>query len=303
MLNWALNSMHRFPARCAAFLGLVVLTLFLLWKPLRALASLALDDERYTYLLTVPLLSAGMIVLKRGRIFAFSEWDLKTGAVAALLASVAWLPGVSLAAGLGDVERLSLNGGAAALALISAFGFCFGRTAVKAAVFPLAFLLLIAPIPEFLMHKAEVALQHGSAEVTHVLMKMLGMPVFRDGLLFSLPGLNVLVAEECSGIRSSTMFWMTSAAASYLFLRSGWSRLALMLLTVPILIFKNAVRITMLSWLGVNVSQDVLHGDLHRQGGVPFGLIAIGLLVPALAGMRKLEDWTKRRRSLSASQQ
>jgi exosortase len=276
------------------------LTLLVFWKPLRDLASLAWNDERYTYLLAVPLLSAGMIVLKRGRIFAMTEWSLKTGAVAALLSVTVWLAAAMWAPRMGAVEGLSLYGAAAALVWIAGFGFCFGKAAVKAAAFPLAFLMLMAPVPEFLMHKAEVALQYGSADVTHVLMKITGMTFFREGLTFALPGLNIEVAEECSGIRSSTVFWITSAAASYLFLRSPWSRLALIVLTVPILIFKNAVRITALSWLGVNVSQDVLHGDLHRQGGVPFGLIAIALLVPAVVGIRKLEGWTRWRRSVTA---
>ncbi|MBE0656236.1 MAG: archaeosortase/exosortase family protein [Bryobacteraceae bacterium] len=263
-------------------------------NPLRALASLAWNDERYTYLLAVPVLGAGMIVLERGRIFAVTKWSFKTGALAVLLSLTVWLAAVRWSAGLGPVEGLSLYGAAAALAWIAGFGFCFGTAAVKAAAFPLAFLLLMAPIPEFLMHKAEVALQYGSADVTHVLMKLAGMTFFREGLTFSLPGLNIEVAEECSGIRSSTVFWITAAAAGYMFLRSAWSRLALIVLTVPILVFKNAVRITTLSWLGVNVSQDVLHGDLHRQGGVPFGLIAIALLIPSVVVIRKLEDRTRR---------
>lgn len=286
--------MHRVSFRHAAFLGFVALTLLVLLKPLRALASLAWNDERYTYLLAVPLLSAGMIVMKRDRIFSVTEWDWKSGALAALLSVTAWLAAAAWSPRMGAVEGLSLYGAAVALAWIAGFGFCFGGTAVKAAAFPLAFLLLMAPIPEFLMHKAEVTLQYGSADVTQVLMKLTGMTFFREGLTFALPGLNIEVAKECSGIRSSTIFWISAAAASYLFLGSAWSRLALILLTVPILIFKNAVRITTLSWLGVNVSQDVLHGDLHRQGGVPFGLIAIALLIPALIAIRKIEDITRR---------
>lgn len=289
------NSMHCFPSRLAAFLGFVVLTLIVLWTPMRAVLSLAWNDERYTYLLAVPFLCAGMIFLKRERIFATTDWGFRTGAVAALMSVTAWIGTKQIA-----VEELTLHGAAVALACIAGFGFCFGKAPVKEAAFPLAFLLLMAPIPEYVMHRAEVALQYGSADVTYLLMKLTGMTFFREGLTFSLPGLNIEVAKECSGIRSSTIFWITAAAASYLFLRSGWSRLALIVLTVPILIFKNAVRVTTLSWLGVNVSQDVLHGDLHRQGGVPFGLIAIALLIPAIVGIRKLEERTTRPRPVTA---
>lgn len=293
--------MQSFTSRLAAFLVLLAAVSFLLWSPLRALIHLAWKDERYTYLLAVPLLSAGMILVKRQRILGLMETDLRAGVVGGVLSLIAWFLAGRWAPSLGPVDGLCLDGSAISLAWIAGFGLCFGGAAVKAVAFPLAFLLLMTPVPEPFMHFAEVGLQYGSADVTHVLMKSMGMPVFREGLTFSLPGLNIQVAEECSGIRSSTVFWITTAAASYLFLQSGWSRLALIALTVPILIFKNAVRITTLSWLGVNVSRDVLHGDLHRQGGVPFGLIAIALLIPAVAGLRILEEWARRERSVSAS--
>lgn len=298
MFSSSLNLTRHFRSRLASFIGFLALTLVVFWSPLRALASLAWNDERYTYLLAVPLLSAGMIAVKRERIFAATGWSYRTGAVTSLISLTVWM-----AAERGAVEGVSLYGAAVALAWIAGFGLCFGTAAAKAAAFPLTFLLLMTPIPEFFMHQAEVGLQHGSAEVTYPLIKLTGMSVFRDGLTFSLPGLNIEVAKECSGIRSSTVFWITSAAASYLFLDSAWSRLALIVLTVPILIFKNAVRITTLSWMGVNVSLDVLHGDLHRQGGVPFGLIAIALLIPTVAGLRKLEDRMRWRRSVNASSQ
>lgn len=292
---------HSFTSRVAVFLALLAATSLLFSSPLRALIHLAWKDERYTYLLAVPLLSAALIFVGKQRIFARTEVDPRVGAAVGVLSLVAWFLAGQWAPSLGPVDGLSLYGTAISLAWVASLGVCFGGAAVKAAAFPLAFLLLMTPVPESFMHKAEVGLQYGSADVTHLLMKLIGMPVFRDGLTFSLPGLDIMVAEECSGIRSSTVFWITAAAASYLFLRSGWSRLALITLTVPILIFKNAVRITTLSWLGVYVSRDVLHGDLHRQGGVPFGLIAIALLIPVVAGIRKLETWSKRERSVSAS--
>lgn len=107
--------------------------------------------------------------------------------------------------------------------------------------------------------------------------------------LFSLPGLNIEVAEQCSGIRSTIALLISVAMASHLFFRSNWSKFCLIALTIPIAIFKNAVRITTLSWLSVYVSHDILNGPLHRMGGLPFTLVAIAILVPLSLLLRWLE--------------
>jgi exosortase/archaeosortase family protein len=42
--------------------------------------------------------------------------------------------------------------------------------------------------------------------------------------------------------------------------------------------FKNAVRIVTIAWLGIHVNPNFFHGQLHRQGGLPFSLLAVALL-------------------------
>ena len=73
-----------------------------------------------------------------------------------------------------------------------------------------------------------------------------------------------------------------SIVAGYLTLRSGWSRASFALVTIPIVIFKNAVRIVTLSWLAVYVDSGFLYGRLHHYGGLPFSLLALVLLAPVL---------------------
>ena len=62
-----------------------------------------------------------------------------------------------------------------------------------------------------------------------------------------------------------------------------------MVLTIPISIFKNAVRIATISWLGVYVSKGFFYGNLHRRGGLPFSLFALALLAPVLLGLQRSE--------------
>ncbi len=69
--------------------------------------------------------------------------------------------------------------------------------------------------------------------------------------------------------------------ASYLFLRSNWRRLPLILVALPAAIFKNGLRIATLSALAIYVNPEFLQGNLHHHGGIvifPIALLPMALL-------------------------
>jgi exosortase len=175
------------------------------------------------------------------------------------------------------------------LVWMAAFVLCYGTQSFRAALFPLCCLLLMIPIPAAFMDGLTVGLQHGSADVSYALLRLAGIPVFRQGMTFSLPGLDVQVAPECSGIRSCLVFMVMAILASRIYLRSGWRRLALIIMTIPIAIFKNAVRIVVISSLSAYVNRAILSGPLHHSGGPVFALIGIALFVPLLFALHKSE--------------
>jgi exosortase len=269
--------------RTAGFLLFWLLSLAPFWTSISTLATLSTQDDRYSYVILMPVISLGLVLLHKKSIFAESRYCPGWGIPLFLAGSVLYVAAKRLESGL-TVEILAV-----VLVWIAGFLLFYGTKAVRSAAIPLLALLCTAPLPKNLMHMAEVGLQYASADVSHAVFKLIGIPVFRNGLVFSLPGLNIEVAEQCSGIRSTTALLITVAMASHLFFRSNWSKLALIALTIPIAIFKNAVRITTLSWLGVYVSQDVLEGPLHRMGGLPFTMVAIAILAPLLLLFRRLE--------------
>jgi exosortase/archaeosortase family protein len=124
--------------------------------------------------------------------------------------------------------------------------------------------------------------------------------VLRDGFHFSLPGVNIEVARQCSGINSSLALFTVGVLSAYLFLRSTWSKALLIAVMVPLLIAKNVLRIATICWLSGYVSPDYLHGNLHRHGGLPFAIV--GGLTPLLLSviaLRRCETWLSQR-ALSA---
>jgi exosortase len=173
---------------------------------------------------------------------------------------------------------------------MAGFILWYGFRSFRAALFPWCFLLLIVPIPPVFLDKIVVALQKGSAEISFILFKAAGIPVLRQGLTFSLPGVDVEVGKECSGIRSSVSLLIASILAAHVFLRATWRKVCLCLLTVPVVIFKNAVRIVAISWLGLYVTREFFRGKLHHQyGGLLFSLLSLAMQISLLFMLQRSE--------------
>jgi exosortase len=265
------------------------LALLLLRSPLYAVFNLAAQDQRYSHLLVMPVVSAGMMFLERRRIFANVRPEPKTGIILCILGV-----GLSFALSL-PADNLNwrlLPGSVLALLIIwiGSLLCLFGRRTLTAAVAPVCLLLLAIPIPPTIVEIVETGLQRASAEMTYLLFLATATPVVRADLLFFLPGFVIEVAKECSGIRSFIALLITSVLLSHYFLRTGWKKIAFVLLVVPVAILKNAVRIASLSWLGIYASMDFLTGPLHHRGGSLFSLFALAMLLPILILFHRSEE-------------
>jgi hypothetical protein len=69
-----------------------------------------------------------------------------------------------------------------------------------------------------LLEKIVAIWQHGSAISASLLFSALGIPNTQGGIMLSIPGLNLEVAQECSSLRSSLMLIVTSMVLAQLFL-------------------------------------------------------------------------------------
>ncbi|NWG13738.1 MAG: archaeosortase/exosortase family protein, partial [Acidobacteria bacterium] len=191
---------------------------------------------------------------------------------------------------LSNQDFLALKTFGLVTVLLGMFLLVYGTAAFRAALFPLLFLFFAVPLPEKLLATAVSLLLRGSAEFVAILFRVSGTPFYRDGAAFALAGVNIEVASQCSGIRSSLALVITVLLAGYLMLRSGWNRLVLVLVAVPMAMFKNAVRIVVLTLLAIHVEPGWLTSSrLHQRGGILFYLLALLLLVPVLWVLRRLE--------------
>jgi exosortase len=163
------------------------------------------------------------------------------------------------------------------------FRIAFGPDAWRAARFPLVFLIFMVPVPVFLLTWITYALQVGSAAVTEAIYAVLRVPYVRDGLTFDITGLSIVIAQQCSGIRSSTALVLLTILSAQYALRSRWRKLILVALVLPIVVLKNGVRIATLSLLAVHVDRSFITGAAHHKGGfVFFGLMWLVMIAVCL---------------------
>ena len=283
--------------RHLGFASFAALTLLAFWTPLRALLDLALQHEYGSHILVVPILSVFLFYLRREQIFRHCRNGFGAGTALLLAGIVSYWVAQRQSLAWNPDDRLSATVFPVVLVWIAGFVLFYGTRALRAGAFPLLFLFLMVPIPSYLLDKTIFYLQVGSTEVTESLFRLVGVPVLRQGFVLALPGLTIEVAKECSGIRSSLALLITCLLAGYLGLRPGWRRVVLVLAALPVLVFKNGVRIVTLSLLAIYVDPGFLTGTLHRNGGVVFFLLALGLLLPALRLLQKSETATPVRSS------
>jgi exosortase len=260
----------------AAFWALLAVSLLVGWRPFTETIALSWQNDEYTHILLILPVSAALILMQRRLLGPALEWDIRTGAVlllaAAAIASGSWLWPVSLTR---DV-LLSVRMFALVLSWIGIFSLCFGSQPSRKLTFPLLFLFGLVPLPGMVMDPLVALLQIGSTWSAHAFFAAFGVPVFQQGVVLTVPGLTIRVAQECSSIRSSSMLIVTTLVMAHVLLRSFWRKAVAVSVAVPLSVFKNGLRIFIIAMLGTRVDPSYLTGRLHHQGGVIFLAIALG---------------------------
>jgi exosortase len=251
------------------------------WHLLRTVMQFSLRDASASHILLIPFVTSALLLRDRAEILDHVRFSIRTGMPVLIVGVV----------GLIFAADLSLRTAAFVVLLLGIFLFILGAQSFRKALFPLLFLFLMVPIPEAVLNPVVIFLQKGSAAASAVLFKLTGTPFFQQGFFFALPGVNIEIASECSGIRSSLALCITCLLAGHLMLDKGWKKLVFVLAAIPMAMFKNAVRIVGLSLLAIHVDMSWLtNSRLHHEGGFLFYLLGLILLLPLLLLLRGTTD-------------
>lgn len=276
--------------RSLLFGFLIALSVIIFRQFIETVLGLAWRTDEFTHILLILPISLWLVYMERANLPRNPAYAPSPGIILGIIA-------IAIAAfGRMETGREDLSLPIAIFSLVlfwmACIIGCYGPAVFKSLLFPFLFLFLLVPLPISLLDKAVYALQVASTQAVFELFKLAGIPVLRSGFLLTFPSLQIEVAKECSGIRSSIMLFITGLILAHLFLRSWWSQLVFVLLIVPFSIAKNAIRIFTLSTLGMYVDPGFLTGRLHHQGGIVFFLIALAGLVTLLWILQRIESRT-----------
>jgi exosortase len=261
-------------------------------RPLMQFVRLPLSNDDISYAILIPLISASILFIERRKVFFELPIDKALGGCI-LIFGVLTAVASRRMGGVSDVD-LQLSGYILSLVLVWLAGFAlfFGRAAFKAAHFSLGFLFLMVPPPSILLDRVVYLLQAGSTWITATLFDLFHVPALREGFVFHLARVDIEVAKECSGIRSSMALLILALLATHFTLRSFWKKALFLACGLFMMILKNGIRIATLTLLAMNVDPGFLYGRLHHRGGVVFFLIGLVLLLPVLLFLQRGETKT-----------
>jgi exosortase len=193
-------------------------------------------DENYSHGFLIIPIALYFVWERRKKLreaaLASSAWGLAVvlGSMAALLAGI-----------LGSelfLTRISLLGTIAGMVL-----FLYGWNHLRILLFPIAFLLLMIPIPAIIFNQIAFPLQLLASRFGEIALTAAQVPVLREGNVIHLANTSLEVAEACSGIRSLISLLTLGIVYGYFTDSRLWVRIVLAVGTIPIAIAANGIRV------------------------------------------------------------
>ncbi len=151
-----------------------------------------------------------------------------------------------------------------------------GTRWVRAAAFPLAFLVWMAPLPGPIIHDSTYGMQQLSTVLANDTLHLLTFPTTLSGNIITMDTFVLFVDVPCSGMKLLLTMLMFGSAFAWLTDGPGWKRAALFGLTLPLSIAVNTLRITVLGVLGESFGASVEH-TFHDTSGLM--TVAVGFVV------------------------
>lgn len=155
-----------------------------------------------------------------------------------------------------------------------------GRPAVRAAWFPLLYIVFMIPLPGILVDAVTAPLKQWISLIAENVLYAAGYPIARSGVVISIGQYQLLVADACSGLHS--MYSLSALGALFMYLvgrRSVVHNLAMVASILPIAFTANVVRVMFLVLLTYHFGDEAGQGFLHGAAGMVLILAALLFLL------------------------
>ena len=222
-----------------------------------------LHNSYYSHGILVPFVSAFIVWRKRRELQRTQLND--TGAIALAIGAALYILGF-----VWDEEYLS-----AISLIVVLFGLVlsfYGSRVARSMAFAIGFLIFMVPMP--FTDNLAFRLQSISLHSSSWLLKTLGMPITTSGSLIYLDDATFSIGLPCSGL--NTLIAFVAFAALYVYLLAGHpsKRAFLFLISIPVAIFANTLRIASIILVAHFYNVDFATGFYHDISNLLVFLLA-----------------------------
>ena len=175
--------------------------------------------------------------------------------------------------------------------IVALMGLCatmFGFGVLRVTLPAFICLFFAVPLPQLLFVTLSGQMQLLSSDFGVWVLDLLNVPVYQEGNVIDLGGIQLQVADACSGLRYLFPLMSFAFLIAYLYQGSAWKRLVIFLTSVPLTITMNSLRIAL---IGVTVDHwgiQMAQGLLHEMEGWTIFLICALLLMAEMYALRAI---------------
>ena len=259
------------------FLGVLAL---LYMDPVASMVGEWYTDENYSHGFLIPVISGYLLWQRKDELAKARISPANTGVLIAALGLLMFL--VGNVAGENFTMRFSLL-----VVVAGAIIFAYGYGFFGAMLFPYMYLFFMLPLPFILYDAVAFPLKLMVTEYSVLALKLVGIPVLRDGNIIELTNITLEVADACSGIRSIVSLLALSTAFAFFTQSRFHKRFILVALAIPIAIIANSIRVIGTGILASRYGSAAAEGFFHEFAGLVIFGIAIVMLVLSAIVLRK----------------
>ena len=145
----------------------------------------------------------------------------------------------------------------------------------------------MVPIPPSLTQSIALKLKLLATTLAVDLANLVTLPMVQEGSFIHFNGDQLLVGEVCGGLRSLISLLAFGAIMAYISKTRRWARILLLVLSGPVAIVSNVVRIFLLCVVGYFWGSEIAAGKFHDISGVVIFAVAFILFLGLEGLLRK----------------
>jgi EpsI family protein len=205
----------------------------------------------------VPLISGYVIWLRRDKLRTINPSPSLGLGLLVFMSGIALLV-LGRASSTNLLEETSLPVTITGLSLL-----LLGRQMTLSLTFPIAYLFAMIPFWEYFTGHLQSTFQLYSATVGVGALRLLDIPVARDGVFIHLPNITLEVADVCSGVNQLVAILCVGIPVAHMHIRRWSRRLAVVFAAILIALLSNGLRVAIVSlfaYYGIRGPNGDVHG-------------------------------------------